>query len=193
MYRMADKGKLIIFSAPSGSGKSTLINYLMQQGLPLSFSVSATSRAPRGSEQHGVEYYFLTEEEFRSRIAADEFLEYEEVYPGKFYGTLKSEVERLRNAGRHVIFDVDVVGGVNIKQFYQDEAMSVFIQPPSVEVLRERLVGRATDAHEVIATRVAKAEQELTYAPKFDKIVVNDVLEEAQKQVLALVEEFINR
>ena len=192
MYRMADKGKLIIFSAPSGSGKSTLINYLMQQGLPLSFSVSATSRAPRGSEQHGVEYYFLTEEEFRSRIAADEFLEYEEVYPGKFYGTLKSEVERLRNAGRHVIFDVDVVGGVNIKRFYGDEAMSVFIQPPSVEVLRERLIGRATDAPEVIATRVAKAEQELTYAPQFDYVIVNDVLEEAQRDVLALVKEFTN-
>ena len=112
-----NRGKLIIFSAPSGSGKSTLINYLMQQGLPFSFSVSATSRAPRGTEQHGKEYYFLTEEEFRTRIAADEFLEYEEVYPGKFYGTLKSEVERLRNAGRHVLFDVDVVGGVNIKRF----------------------------------------------------------------------------
>lgn len=192
MYRMADKGKLIIFSAPSGSGKSTLINYLMQQGLPLSFSVSATSRAPRGSEQHGVEYYFLTEEEFRKRIAADEFLEYEEVYPGKFYGTLKSEVERLRNAGRHVMFDVDVVGGVNIKRFYGDEAMSVFIQPPSVEVLRERLIGRATDAPEVIATRVAKAEQELTYAPQFDYVIVNDVLEEAQRDVLALVKEFTN-
>ena len=192
MYRMADKGKLIIFSAPSGSGKSTLINYLMQQGLPLSFSVSATSRAPRGSEQHGVEYYFLTEEEFRTRIAADEFLEYEEVYPGKFYGTLKSEVERLRNAGRHVMFDVDVVGGVNIKRFYGDEAMSVFIQPPSVEVLRERLIGRATDAPEVIASRVAKAEQELTNAPQFDYVIVNDVLEEAQRDVLALVKEFTN-
>ncbi len=192
MYRMANKGKLIIFSAPSGSGKSTLINYLMQQGLPLSFSVSATSRAPRGSEQHGVEYYFLTEEEFRTRIAADEFLEYEEVYPGKFYGTLKSEVERLRNAGRHVMFDVDVVGGVNIKRFYGDEAMSVFIQPPSVKVLRERLIGRATDAPEVIATRVAKAEQELTYAPQFDYVIVNDVLEEAQRDVLALVKEFTN-
>lgn len=190
---MANRGKLIIFSAPSGSGKSTLISYLMQQGLPLSFSVSATSRAPRGEEQHGREYYFLSEEEFRSRIAAGDFLEYEEVYPGKFYGTLKSEVERLRNAGRHVIFDVDVVGGVNIKQFYKEEALSIFIQPPSVEALRERLVGRATDAPEVIATRVAKAEQELTYAPKFDKIVVNDILAEAQKQVLALVEEFVNR
>ena len=164
----------------------------MQQGLPFSFSVSATSRAPRGSEQHGKEYYFLTEEEFRTRIAADEFLEYEEVYPGKFYGTLKSEVERLRNAGRHVLFDVDVVGGVNIKRFYGDEAMSVFIQPPSVEVLRERLIGRATDAPEVIAPRVAKAEQELAYAPQFDNIIVNDVLENAQREVLALVTKFIN-
>ena len=189
---MSNRGKLIIFSAPSGSGKSTLINYLMQQGLPFSFSVSATSLAPRGSEQHGKEYYFLTEEEFRTRIAADEFLEYEEVYPGKFYGTLKSEVERLRNAGRHVLFDVDVVGGVNIKRFYGDEAMSVFIQPPSVEVLRERLIGRATDAPDVIATRVAKAEQELTYAPHFDHIIVNDVLEVAQRDVMALVTAFIN-
>ncbi len=190
---MTNRGKLIIFSAPSGSGKSTLINYLMQQEMPLSFSVSATSRAPRGNEQNGKEYYFLTADEFRSRIAADEFLEYEEVYPGKFYGTLKSEVERLRDAGRHVLFDVDVVGGVNIKRFYGSEALSIFIQPPSVEVLRERLIGRATDAPDVIATRVAKAEQELTYAPQFDCIVVNDILEEAQARVLSLVEEFINK
>lgn len=190
---MTNRGKLIIFSAPSGSGKSTLIAYLMRQGLPLSFSVSATSRAPRGDEQHGKEYYFLSEDEFRCRIAAGDFLEYEEVYPGKFYGTLKSEVERLRNAGYHVIFDVDVVGGINIKRFYNEEALSIFIQPPSVDVLRQRLIGRATDAPEVIATRVAKAEQELSFAPQFDRVVVNDVLSEAQKQVLALVEEFINR
>lgn len=190
---MSQRGKLIIFSAPSGSGKSTLIGYLMQQGMPLSFSVSATSREPRGAEQHGKEYYFLTAEEFRTRIAAEEFLEYEEVYPGKFYGTLKSEVERLRNAGRHVIFDVDVVGGVNIKRFYGDEALSVFIQPPSIEALHERLVGRATDSPEVIATRVAKAEQELSYAPQFDKIVVNDVLEDAQREILALVQAFISK
>lgn len=188
---MTQRGKLIIFSAPSGSGKSTLINYLMQQDLPLSFSVSATSRSPRGSEQHGKEYYFLTVDEFRTRIANGEFLEYEEVYPGKFYGTLKSEVERLRNAGRHVIFDVDVVGGVNIKQFYGDEALSIFIQPPSIEALRTRLIGRATDAPEVIATRVAKAEEELTYATQFDKIVINDILEEAQQEVLSLVGKFI--
>ena len=193
MYRMADKGKLIIFSAPSGSGKSTLINYLMQQGLPLSFSVSATSRAPRGSEQHGVEYYFLTEEEFRTRIAADEFLEYEEVYPGKFYGTLKSEVERLRNAGRHVMFDVDVVGGVNIKRFYGDEAMSVFIQPPSVEVLRERLIGRATDSMETIEKRVAKAEFEISKAQEFDHVIVNDILSEAVEQTKQVISGFISK
>ena len=185
-------GKLVIFSAPSGAGKSTIVGALLKLFPELEFSISATSRAPRGTEQHGKEYYFLTEEEFRTRIAADEFLEYEEVYPGKFYGTLKSEVERLRNAGRHVLFDVDVVGGVNIKRFYGDEAMSVFIQPPSVEVLRERLIGRATDAPEVIATRVAKAEQELTYAPQFDHIIVNDVLEVAQRDVMALVTRFIN-
>ena len=188
---MSQRGKLIIFSAPSGSGKSTLINYLMQQELPLSFSVSATSRAPRGNEVHGKEYYFLSVDEFRTRIAANEFLEYEEVYPGKFYGTLKSEVERLRNAGQHVIFDVDVVGGVNIKRFYGDEALSIFIQPPSVDVLHARLVGRATDAPEVIATRIAKAEEELTYAPQFDCVVVNDILEEAQKEIMSLVEKFL--
>ena len=190
---MHSRGKLIIFSAPSGAGKSTLIGFLMQQGLPLSFSVSATSRAPRGSEQHGKEYYFLSTDEFRQRIASNDFLDYEEVYPGKYYGTLKSEVERLRDAGRHVIFDVDVVGGVNIKRFYGDEAISIFIQPPSVEVLHKRLVGRATDAPEVIATRIAKAEQELTYASQFDRIVVNDVLEEAQQSVLQIVEDFINQ
>ncbi len=189
---MEHRGKLIIFSAPSGSGKSTLINYLMQQGLPLSFSVSATNRLPRGTEQHGKEYYFLTTEEFRERIAYGEFLEYEEVYPGKYYGTLKSEVERLRNDGQHVLFDVDVVGGLNIKRFYGDDALSIFIKPPSVDVLHERLVHRGTDAPEVITTRIAKAVQELSYAPKFDKIVVNDYLERAQSEVLRLVSEFIN-
>lgn len=189
---MEHRGKLIVFSAPSGSGKSTLINYLMQQGLPLSFSVSATSRLPRGTEQHGKEYYFLTTEEFRERIADGEFLEYEEVYPGKYYGTLKSEVERLRNDGRHVMFDVDVVGGLNIKRFYGNDALSIFIKPPSVDVLHERLVHRGTDAPEVITTRIAKAVQELSYAPKFDRIVVNDNLERAQSEVLRLVREFIN-
>lgn len=139
---MEKKGKLIIFSAPSGSGKSTLIQYLMQQGLPLSFSVSATSRQPRGNEQNGKDYYFMSIDEFREHIGNGDFLEYEEVYPGKYYGTLKSEIERLRESHRHVIFDVDVVGGLNIKRFYGNDALSIFIKPPSVDVLHERLVKR---------------------------------------------------
>ena len=189
---MEASGKLIIFSAPSGSGKTTIVKELLKIFPQFEFSISATSRQPRGTEQNGVDYFFLSQDEFRQKVAADEFVEWEEVYNGTCYGTLKSEVERLRNAGRHVLFDVDVVGGVNIKRFYGDEAMSVFIQPPSVEVLRERLIGRATDAPEVIATRVAKAEQELTYAPQFDHVVVNDVLEVAQRDVMALVTAFIN-
>lgn len=186
------KGKLIIFSAPSGSGKSTLINYLMEQGLDLAFSVSCTSRAPRGTEKHGIEYYFLSPEEFRQRIADDEFLEYEEVYTDKFYGTLKSEVERLSEAGHIVVFDVDVKGGVNIKRFYGDRAMSIFVQPPSIDELSRRLHGRATDAEEVIAQRLAKAAEELTYAPQFDRIVVNDDLDRAKAELLNLVRDFIN-
>ena len=154
-------GKLIIFSAPSGSGKSTIINYLLTQNLNLSFSISATSRAPRGTEQNGVEYFFLTPEEFKQRIANDEFLEYEEVYKDRFYGTLKAQVEKQLAAGQNVIFDVDVVGGCNIKKFYGDRALSVFIQPPSLEELRKRLTGRGTDAPEVIESRLAKATFEL--------------------------------
>lgn len=185
------KGKLIIFSAPSGSGKSTIINYLLQQDLNLHFSISATSRAPRGSEQHGVEYYFLSPEEFKSKIAAGEFLEYEEVYQDKFYGTLKSEVERLLNEGNNVIFDVDVVGGCNIKKYYSDRALSIFVQPPSIEVLRQRLEGRGTDAPKVIDSRVAKAEYELGFASKFDTVIVNDNLEKAQAETLETVKRFI--
>ncbi|MBQ1677701.1 MAG: guanylate kinase, partial [Bacteroidaceae bacterium] len=139
------KGKLIIFSAPSGSGKSTIINYLMTQGLNMHFSISATSRAPRGTEQNGVEYFFLTPEEFRTKIDNDEFLEYEEVYANRFYGTLKAQVEKQLEEGQNVVFDVDVKGGVNIKKFYGERALSVFIQPPSVDELRRRLEGRATD------------------------------------------------
>jgi guanylate kinase len=186
------QGKLIVFSAPSGSGKSTLINYLLTQVEGLSFSISCTSRAPRGQEQHGREYYFLTPEEFRERIARDEFLEYEEVYADKFYGTLKSEVERLSAAGKIVIFDVDVKGGVNIKKYYGDRALSVFIQPPSLAALRERLVGRATDAPEVIETRLERAEFELSLAPQFDRIVVNDDLEQAKAEVLRVVRAFLD-
>ena len=150
-------GKLIIFSAPSGSGKSTIINNLLTQNLNLAFSISATSRPPRGTEQHGVEYFFLTPEEFRSRIENNEFLEYEEVYKDRYYGTLKEQVEKQLEAGQNVVFDVDVVGGCNIKKFYGERALSVFIQPPSVEELRKRLIGRGTDAREVIESREAWA------------------------------------
>lgn len=184
--------KLIIFSAPSGSGKSTIINYLLKQNLNLAFSISATSRPPRGTEQHGVEYFFLSPEEFRQRIANDEFLEYEEVYEDRFYGTLKAQVERQLEAGQNVVFDVDVVGGCNIKQYYGNRALSVFIQPPSIEELRKRLEGRGTDAPEVIEDRLAKASYELTFASKFDKVVVNDDLEKAQAETLQLIKDFCN-
>jgi len=158
-------GRLITISAPSGAGKSTMIRYLLAQDLNIQFSISATSRPPRGEEKDGVEYYFLTPEEFRKRIAADEFLEYEEVYEGRFYGTLKSEVERILCQGKHVIFDVDCVGALNIKKVYGDSALTVFVMPPSVEILRQRLEKRGTDAPEVIENRLAKAEYEMSFAP----------------------------
>ena len=183
--------KLIIFSAPSGSGKSTIINYLLTQNLNLAFSISATSRPPRGTERDGVEYFFLSPEEFRRRIAGGEFLEYEEVYHDRFYGTLKSQVEKQLAAGQNVVFDVDVVGGCNIKKFYGDRALSVFIQPPSVEELRKRLVGRGTDTPEVIEDRVSKAAYEMSFAPKFDKIIVNDDLETAKAEALEVITQFL--
>lgn len=184
-------GKLIIFSAPSGSGKSTIINYLLTQKLNLSFSISATSRAPRGSEQNGVEYFFLTPEEFRQKISNGDFLEYEEVYKDRYYGTLKEQVECQLQSGQNVIFDVDVVGGCNIKKFYGDRALSVFIQPPSISELRQRLVSRGTDAPDVIESRVAKAEYELTFAPKFDYVIVNDDLEKAKEEALCKIKSFL--
>lgn len=186
-------GKLIIFSAPSGSGKSTIINYLLTQDLNLAFSISATSRAPRGTEKHGVEYFFLTPEEFRRRIENNEFLEYEEVYTDRYYGTLKSQVEKQLEEGQNVIFDVDVVGGCNIKKFYGDRALSLFIQPPSVEELRCRLEGRGTDNPEVIESRIAKAEFELGFAPKFDKVIINDDLETAKAETLKVIKEFLEK
>lgn len=186
-------GKLIIFSAPSGSGKSTIINYLLTKNLNLAFSISATSRPPRGTEKHGVEYFFLTPDEFRRRIANDEFLEYEEVYQDRFYGTLKEQVEKQLAAGQNVVFDVDVVGGCNIKKFYGERALSVFIQPPSVEELRKRLVGRGTDTPEVIESRIAKAEYELTFASKFDTVIVNDDLETAKAETLKVITQFLNQ
>ena len=186
-------GKLIIFSAPSGSGKSTIINYLLTQDLNLAFSISATSRAPRGTEKHGVEYFFLTPEEFRHRIENNEFLEYEEVYTDRYYGTLKSQVEKQLEEGQNVIFDVDVVGECNIKKFYGDRALSVFIQPLSVEELRCRLEGRGTDNPEVIESRIAKAEFELGFAPKFDKVIINDDLETAKAEALKVIIEFLEK
>lgn len=187
--------KLVIFSAPSGSGKSTIVNYLMKEHpeLRLAFSISCTSRQPRGTERHGVEYFFLSPEEFREKISNDEFLEYEEVYPDRFYGTLKSQVENQCDAGQNVVFDVDVKGGCSIKQYYGDRALSVFIQPPSVEELRRRLVGRATDAPEVIEQRLAKAEYELTFADRFDCIIVNDDLSAAQAEALRIVGDFLSK
>ncbi|CCZ12646.1 guanylate kinase [Prevotella sp. CAG:1092] len=187
-------GKLIIFSAPSGSGKSTLVNYLMEQHpeLQLAFSISCTSRAPRGKEKNGVEYFFLSPEEFKKKIANDEFLEYEEVYEDRFYGTLKSQVEVQSQAGQNVVFDVDVKGGVNIKKHYGSRALSVFIQPPSVEELRNRLVGRATDAPEVIEQRLNKAEYELSFADQFDRIVINDDLEKAKVDVYNVIKQFLD-
>ena len=189
------RGKCIIISAPSGTGKSTIIGWLMKEHpeLNLAFSISCTSRPPRGSEQHGVEYFFLTPEEFRARIDNNEFLEYEEVYQDRFYGTLKAQVERQLQAGQNVVFDVDVKGGVNIKRHYGDEALSLFIQPPSVDELRRRLEGRATDAPEVIDQRIARAEFELTFAPQFDTIVVNDQLEQAEQDALAVITTYLNR
>jgi guanylate kinase len=189
------RGRLIIISAPSGTGKSTIIGWLMKEHpeLKLAFSISCTSRAPRGTEQNGVEYFFLTPEEFRQRIENEEFLEYEEVYEGRFYGTLKAQVERQLEVGQNVVFDVDVKGGVNIKKYYGDEALSVFIQPPSIAELRRRLEGRATDTPEVIDQRIARAEFELTFADKFDKIVVNDNLATAEENALEMIQAFLSR
>ena len=187
------RGKLIIISAPSGTGKSTIISWLMKEHkeLNLAYSISCTSRPPRGSEQNGVDYFFLSPEDFRQRIENDEFLEYEEVYKDRFYGTLKSQVETQLDAGQNVIFDVDVKGGVNIKKFYGDKALSIFIQPPSINTLRRRLEGRATDAPEVIEQRLERAAFELTFVDKFDKVVINDILEYAEADTLELIENFL--
>ena len=183
--------KVIIFSAPSGSGKSTIINYLMQQQLNLHFSISATSRPPRGTEQNGVEYFFLTPEEFRERIANGVFLEYEEVYKDRFYGTLRSQIDAQLAKGENVVCDVDVLGGQNIKKHYADRALSLFVQPPSIDALRQRLEGRGTDSAEVIADRIARAEFELSFASKFDKVVINDDLATAQQEALRIVKDFL--
>ena len=185
-------GKVIIFSAPSGSGKSTIIGRLMaHKELNMAFSISCTSRQPRGAERNGVEYFFVTPDEFRRKIADGEFLEYEEVYKDRYYGTLKSQVERQLEAGENVVLDVDVKGACNIKQFYGDRALALFIQPPSLDELCRRLEGRGTDAPSVIEDRLARAEFELGFAQKFDKVIVNDDLDRAVSEALEAVKEFV--
>jgi len=188
------KGKLVIFSAPSGAGKTTIVRQLLiDRTLSLEFSVSATCREPRPNEIEGRDYYFLSLNEFKKRVAAGDFLEWEEVYPGICYGTLKSEVDRICDAGKNVIFDVDVVGGLNIKKQFGNQALAVFVQPPSVEELRIRLKNRSTESDEKIAMRIAKAEHELSFSDKFDVILVNDNLEKAVKEAESLVREFVSR
>ena len=183
--------KVIIFSAPSGSGKSTIVSHILKLHPEMEFSVSATSRAPRGQERNGIEYHFFTADEFRKMIAEDKFVEYEEVYAGSFYGTLKSEVQRIWDKGHVIIFDVDVKGGVNLKKYFGDKALSVFIQAPSVEELRKRLIARGTDSAEAIVKRVAKASEEMTYADKFDYILVNDDLQKAYAEAEKVVDDFL--
>lgn len=184
--------KVIIFCAPSGSGKSTIIGSLMpREELNLFFSVSATTRPPRGQEQNGVEYLFMTPDEFRSHITANDFIEYEEVYADRFYGTLKAQVEKQLAAGQNVVFDVDVHGGMRLKEYFGDRALSLFIQPPGIEALRQRLEGRGTDSPEVIQQRLDRAEYELSFAPRFDRVVINDDLETAKAEAYALVRDFV--
>ena len=186
--------KVIIFSAPSGAGKSTIVNHLLGLHPELEFSISATSRTPRGQEQHGVEYYFFTADDFRRMIAEDKFVEYEEVYAGSFYGTLRSEVERIWAKGHVIIFDIDVQGGVNLKRIFGEKAFSIFIQAPSVEVLRERLVGRQTDTTEAIEKRVAKASSEMEFAAgKFDYTLINDDLQTALSEAEKIVGDFLRK
>lgn len=186
------KGKLIVISAPSGTGKSTIIGELMKQDdLKLEFSISATTRPPRGSEQHGVEYYFLTLEDFRQRIDRNEFAEYHEVYEGRYYGTLKSEIERITSKGHNVVMDLDAMGGIDVKRIYGKKALAVFIKPPSIETLRQRLLSRGTDSIEDINNRVDKAAFELSFADKYDCCVVNDVLDDAVEQTREIITRFI--
>lgn len=186
------EGKIIIVSAPSGCGKSTIISAIMEKGdLDLQFSVSATSRLPRTGEKHGVHYYFLTEVEFRNRIESGDFVEYEEVYPGRFYGTLASEIDRITASGHNVVLDIDVKGAMNVKRIYGDRALTMFIMPPSIDVLRQRLEARATDSAEAINERVSKAEYELSFAKFYDKTVINDDLEVAVKDAHDIIQSFI--
>lgn len=187
-----NSGKLIVFSAPSGSGKTTLVRHLLEQDLPLGFSISATSREPRGKEIDGVDYYFLSTTQFQVKIQKKAFLEYEEVYQDTFYGTLTSELDRLWSSGKHVLFDIDVVGGVTIKKKYPKETLAIFVQPPSISELESRLKKRGTDNEERIKERIAKARTELEYAPQFDYCLINEDLDQAKKEVVQVVSDFLN-
>ncbi len=186
------QGKVIIFSAPSGAGKSTLINHLLRGEQPFQFSISATNRPSRGNEQNGVEYFFLSTEEFLLKIKNNEFIEYEEVYPNKFYGTLKREVERALSTGTNLLFDVDVKGGLKLKKYFGNRALAIFVQPPSIEELRNRLEHRGTDAPEVIAERLSKAASEIEFAPQFDVVVMNKNILETVPQVKSVITNFLS-
>ncbi len=186
------QGKLIIFSAPSGSGKTTIVHHLLGLDLGLEFSISATSRKPRANEKDGIDYYFLSSEEFRRRIENNEFLEWEEVYSGQYYGTLRSEVDRIRKKGKHVVFDIDVVGGVNLKREFGSQALAVFVKPPSIDVLETRLRLRGTDSEEQLLKRMSKAREELTFTDKFDCIIINDILENSLAEAELIVRNFLS-
>jgi guanylate kinase len=185
------KGKLVIISAPSGAGKSTIIRHLLDSGINLEFSISATTRAPRGREKNGIEYYFLSVDDFRTRVGKGDFIEWEEVYKDQLYGTLKSEIDRIWSHGNHVLFDVDVKGGINLKEIFKHEAISIFIMPPSTGELEKRLLLRGTDSPEKIKMRVAKATEEMKLADQFDNIVINDNLQQAENDVYRIVSSFI--
>lgn len=192
MMHNSDDGKLVIFSAPSGAGKTTIVHHLLKSGLNLQFSVSAASRNKRQNEIDGKDYYFISAEDFREKIKSNEFLEWEEVYKDHFYGTLKSEVERIWSEGYHVIFDVDVIGGLNIKKYYEDKALSIFVMPPTLMHLEQRLRGRLTESDKDVKKRIEKAEYELSFAKDFDKIIINDNLEVALKETEKIVREFLD-
>jgi len=188
---MDQRGKLVIFSAPSGAGKTTIVRHLLAQDFGLAFSVSVTTRPPRDYEVHGKDYFFMSLDDFKGSVAAGEFVEWEEVYPGRFYGTLRSELERIWSEGHNAIFDIDVIGGLDLKEVYQTRAMAVFVSPPSVEVLEERLRSRGTEDEATLRTRVEKARHEMSYADRFDAVITNDELETACREAESLVRRFL--
>ncbi len=189
---MEQRGKLVIFSAPSGAGKTTIVRHLLAQDFGLAFSVSATTRPQREGEVHGRDYFFMTEDDFKGSIAADDFVEWEEVYPGRFYGTLRSELERIWSEGHHAIFDIDVIGGLDLKELYQTRALAVFVSPPSVQALEERLRARGTEDATTLRVRIEKALHEMTYADRFDAVIINEELGTACIEAESLVRRFLH-